>query len=152
MFVAERQGLRTGPGARCPPSHLAPTAKGKARILGKRRKFDPVQGSFRLVDSVIFLVGLENFRSQKAVERIGVVRVGSRPDAAGRASFLYEITASAFAQHSASAWRFYGRHPLGLVVLTTRPFACGYRPSTVGSEKGKFCNSQKPTLGKLFPS
>lgn len=54
--------------------------------------------AFRFVNSVIFLVGPQNFRSQMAVERIGAVRVGMRPDAGGRNSFVYQITASAFAQ------------------------------------------------------
>jgi N-acetyltransferase len=53
--------------------------------------------AFRFVNRVIFLVGPENLRSQRAVEKIGGVRVGSRPDAGGRNSFVYEITASAFA-------------------------------------------------------
>ena len=47
--------------------------------------------AFRFVDSVIFLVGPQNLRSQKAVEKIGGVRVGSRPDASGRDSFVYQI-------------------------------------------------------------
>ena len=53
--------------------------------------------AFRFVNRVIFLVGPENLRSQRAVEKIGGVRVGSRADAGGRNSFVYEITASAFA-------------------------------------------------------
>jgi RimJ/RimL family protein N-acetyltransferase len=61
-----------------------------------------LQHAFRFVDSVIFLVGPQNFRSQKAVQKIGGVRIGSRPDAALRTSFVYQITASTFAQHSAS--------------------------------------------------
>ena len=52
--------------------------------------------AFRFVSSVVFLVGLQNIRSQRAVERIGAVRVGTRPDADGRESYLYTITASAF--------------------------------------------------------
>ena len=36
-------------------------------------------------------------QSQRAVEKIGGVRAGSRLDASGRESFLYRITASAFA-------------------------------------------------------
>jgi RimJ/RimL family protein N-acetyltransferase len=54
--------------------------------------------AFRFVNRVIFVVGVQNWRSQRAVEKIGGVRVGTRPDAAGRASFVYEITASAFAE------------------------------------------------------
>jgi RimJ/RimL family protein N-acetyltransferase len=54
--------------------------------------------AFRFVKSVIFLVGPQNVRSQRAVEKIGGVRVGERPDGGGRNSFIYQITASAFAQ------------------------------------------------------
>lgn len=53
-----------------------------------------LQHAFQFVDNVVFLVGPQNVRSQKAVERIGAVRVGSRPDARGRDSFLYRIQAS----------------------------------------------------------
>ncbi|SPE43441.1 conserved hypothetical protein [Candidatus Sulfopaludibacter sp. SbA3] len=49
--------------------------------------------AFQFVSRVIFLVGTENLRSQKAVERIGGVRVGSRPDAGGQHSYVYQITA-----------------------------------------------------------
>jgi len=52
---------------------------------------------FRFVGCVVFLVGPRNLRSQKAMEKIGGVRVGSRADAAGRDSLLYQITAAAFA-------------------------------------------------------
>ena len=34
--------------------------------------------AFRFVESVVFLIGPTNFRSQKAVEKIGGVRIGSR--------------------------------------------------------------------------
>jgi N-acetyltransferase len=53
--------------------------------------------AFGFVDTVIFLVGLENVRSQKAVEKIGGVRAGSRLDAGGRESYVYRIAASQFA-------------------------------------------------------
>jgi RimJ/RimL family protein N-acetyltransferase len=49
--------------------------------------------AFKFVSTVVFLVGPENLRSQRAVEKIGGVRVGSRPDAAGLMSFVYQITA-----------------------------------------------------------
>ena len=49
--------------------------------------------AFRFVNSVIFVVGPQNVRSQTAVERIGGVRVGSRPDGRGPDSFVYRITA-----------------------------------------------------------
>jgi RimJ/RimL family protein N-acetyltransferase len=57
-----------------------------------------LQHAFRFVNRVVFLVGPQNLRSQRAVEKIGGVRVGSRPDAEGRQSYVYQITASAFAQ------------------------------------------------------
>lgn len=50
--------------------------------------------AFQYVDSVIFLIGPENIRSQRAVERIGGVRDGSRTDASGRESRLYRIRAA----------------------------------------------------------
>ena len=54
--------------------------------------------AFRFVNSVVFLVGPQNLRSQKAMEKIGGVRVGSRPDTTGRDSVVFQITASGFAQ------------------------------------------------------
>jgi RimJ/RimL family protein N-acetyltransferase len=61
--------------------------------------------AFRFVDTVIFIVGTENLRSQRAVEKIGAVRVGSRPDRAGRSSFLYQVTGSTFAKWSGGVLR-----------------------------------------------
>ena len=51
--------------------------------------------AFQFVNRVLFFVGTQNFRSQKAVEKIGGVRVGSRRDATGRESYVYQITAQA---------------------------------------------------------
>jgi RimJ/RimL family protein N-acetyltransferase len=47
--------------------------------------------AFRYVRRVVFLIHPLNVRSQRAVEKIGAVRDGSRPDGAGRESFLYAI-------------------------------------------------------------
>jgi RimJ/RimL family protein N-acetyltransferase len=47
--------------------------------------------AFQFVDGVIFLIGPQNLRSQKAVERIGGVRAGSRIDDTGLESFVYRI-------------------------------------------------------------
>jgi RimJ/RimL family protein N-acetyltransferase len=52
--------------------------------------------AFRFVRSVVFLIGPQNLRSQRAVEKIGGVRAGSRPDTSGRESFVYRIEAPAF--------------------------------------------------------
>jgi RimJ/RimL family protein N-acetyltransferase len=54
--------------------------------------------AFQFVSSVIFLVGPHNLRSQRALEKIGGVRIGSRRDSNGRESVVYQITAPAFAQ------------------------------------------------------
>jgi RimJ/RimL family protein N-acetyltransferase len=54
--------------------------------------------AFRFVESVIFLIGPQNLRSQRAVEKIGARRVGSRVDDTGRDSYVYQITRSTFAQ------------------------------------------------------
>jgi RimJ/RimL family protein N-acetyltransferase len=56
--------------------------------------------AFRFVNSVIFLVGPQNFRSQKAMEKIGGVPVGRGLDGGGRESIVYQITASAFADRA----------------------------------------------------
>lgn len=49
--------------------------------------------AFRFVRHVVFLVGPENFRSQKAMEKIGGVRVEPRVNAAGRLNVVYQIDA-----------------------------------------------------------
>jgi RimJ/RimL family protein N-acetyltransferase len=51
--------------------------------------------AFRFVDRVVFLVGPENVRSRKAMEKIGGVLAGSRKDGGGRDSVVYAVTAQA---------------------------------------------------------
>lgn len=53
-----------------------------------------LQHAFRFVDRVVFLIGRKNRRSQRALEKIGGVAVGSRPDASGHDSIVYEIVAA----------------------------------------------------------
>jgi RimJ/RimL family protein N-acetyltransferase len=65
-------------------------------IYNREMKRLMLQHAFKFVDGVIFLVGPQNVRSQRAVEKIGGVRVGSRADGEGRRSFVYQITASTF--------------------------------------------------------
>ena len=48
--------------------------------------------AFKFVDNVIFSVGATNLRSQRAVEKIGGVRVGTKTDPYGRESFIFRIT------------------------------------------------------------
>jgi len=52
--------------------------------------------AFRFVENVLFLVGIDNLRSQRALEKIGGVRIGSRPDANGKESHVYRIRAAEF--------------------------------------------------------
>jgi N-acetyltransferase len=48
--------------------------------------------AFRLVDRVLFVIGPDNRRSQRAVEKIGGVLAGTTTDARGRERVVYEIT------------------------------------------------------------
>lgn len=51
-----------------------------------------LQHAFRFVANVVFLVGPQNIRSQKAMEKIGGVCIGSRRNGSGRDSLVYLIT------------------------------------------------------------
>jgi RimJ/RimL family protein N-acetyltransferase len=56
--------------------------------------------AFRFVNSVVFLVGPDNRRSQRAMEKIGGVRLGmTRREPGGRESVVFEITHAAFDTH-----------------------------------------------------
>ena len=50
--------------------------------------------AFKFVDNVIFFIGSTNIRSQRALEKIGGVRAGTKTDPNGRESFIYRITRS----------------------------------------------------------
>jgi RimJ/RimL family protein N-acetyltransferase len=63
-------------------------------IYNREMKQLMLRHAFKFVKSVLFLVGPQNLRSQRAVEKLGATRVGSRPDASGRDSFVYQLTAS----------------------------------------------------------
>lgn len=52
-----------------------------------------LQHAFRHVRHVVFLVGTENWRSQRAVEKIGGRRAGSRCNAVGRECVVFQIDA-----------------------------------------------------------
>jgi len=53
-----------------------------------------LQHAFQFVNSVIFTIGPQNIRSQRAVERIGAVRAGSSLDGNGRETVVYRIDAA----------------------------------------------------------
>src|SRR5262249_13412385 len=75
---------------------LAPAHWGGAHNGGMKRVMLPAR--FPFVSNVTSQIGVRNFRSQRAVEKIGAVRVGARPDSRGRESFIYRITADDFSQ------------------------------------------------------
>jgi RimJ/RimL family protein N-acetyltransferase len=52
-----------------------------------------LQHAFRFIQRVLFHVGPQNRRSQRALEKIGAVRVGTGIDGTGRESVVYQITA-----------------------------------------------------------
>lgn len=47
--------------------------------------------AFKFVENVIFMVNSNNLRSQKALEKIGALRVGTKTDPHGRENFIYRI-------------------------------------------------------------
>jgi RimJ/RimL family protein N-acetyltransferase len=57
-----------------------------------------LQHAFQFVENVVFLVALDNIRSQRAVEKIGGVQAGTRPDKYGNESYVYRITKPEFAE------------------------------------------------------
>ena len=54
--------------------------------------------AFKTVDQVTFVIGPENRRSRRAVEKIGAVYLHVAPDAKGRERVVYVLTKTAFAQ------------------------------------------------------
>jgi N-acetyltransferase len=61
-------------------------------IYNREMKQLMLQHAFQFVNRVIFLIGVRNLRSQRAMEKIGGLRVGSRLDAGDRESFVYQVT------------------------------------------------------------
>ena len=57
-----------------------------------------LEHAFRFVRRVVFLIGPQNLRSQRAVEKIGGVRSGSRRDDIGLESYVYQVTAPSLAE------------------------------------------------------
>jgi len=67
-------------------SHWGGASNGEIKQLMLRH-------AFQYVKRVVFLVGPNNMRSRRAVEKIGGVLAGTRKDSSGRESVVYEITA-----------------------------------------------------------
>ena len=53
-----------------------------------------LEHAFKFVQSVIFVIGKQNFRSQKAIEKLGAVQAGSTVDSGGADCFVYRIAAT----------------------------------------------------------
>lgn len=51
-----------------------------------------LEHAFRFVENVVFVIGPQNRRSRRAVEKIGGVFVGSRLNDKGRESVIYRLT------------------------------------------------------------
>jgi N-acetyltransferase len=62
-------------------------------VYNREMKRLMLRHAFRFVSRVIFVVGTHNLRSQRAVEHVGAVLIGARPDTEGRDSLVYEICA-----------------------------------------------------------
>jgi RimJ/RimL family protein N-acetyltransferase len=62
-------------------------------VYNREMKDLMLRHAFRFVRHVAFLVGLENWRSQKAMEKIGGRRVANRVDAVGRETAVFQIDA-----------------------------------------------------------
>jgi RimJ/RimL family protein N-acetyltransferase len=62
-----------------------------------------LEHAFRRVKTAIFIIGPENRRSQRAVEKLGAVRARTTTDAQGQERLVYELTAAGYARRGMSA-------------------------------------------------
>ena len=58
-----------------------------------------IEHALGFVSNVVFRVGVTNWRSQRAMEKIGGSKIGTQPDAAGNESYIYRIRHADFKQH-----------------------------------------------------
>lgn len=59
-----------------------------------------LEHAFRFVERVVFVIGPENARSRRAVEKIGGRQIESRVDEKGNEKVVYEITRAVHATHA----------------------------------------------------
>src|SRR5262249_45119086 len=64
-------------------------------VYNREMKYLMLRHAFQFVDRLILIVGTTNFRSQRAVEKIGGVRIGSRAEHTWE-NVVFEITAERF--------------------------------------------------------
>jgi N-acetyltransferase len=65
-------------------------------VYNREMKQLMLRHAFGFVDHVVFLIASDNFRSQRAVEKIGAGRIGWRTDERGKERLVYQITADVF--------------------------------------------------------
>ena len=65
-------------------------------IYNREMKKLMLQHAFKFVSRVVFHIGSNNIRSQRAAEKIGAVHSGQRSDGPGQVSYVFEISASRF--------------------------------------------------------
>lgn len=56
-----------------------------------------LQHAFQFVQTVVFLIGPQNLRSQRAAEKIGAIHRGTRTDGNSLESYAFQITKDTFA-------------------------------------------------------
>ena len=61
-----------------------------------------LEHAFRFVENVVFLIGHDNRRSRKAVEKIGAVTIGTRIDGKREERIVYRLTAAEFARRGSA--------------------------------------------------
>jgi hypothetical protein len=72
--------------------------------IGHTVQFNKLRQLQDLGHHVIFLIGPENFRSQRAVEKIGDVRMGMRRDARGQDRVIYQIALDLRVESECGSW------------------------------------------------
>jgi RimJ/RimL family protein N-acetyltransferase len=65
-------------------------------VYNREMKQLMLRHAFQFVNTVVFMVGPQNVRSQRAMEKIGGVRAGIRVQPDGRESIVFEITADSW--------------------------------------------------------
>jgi N-acetyltransferase len=74
-------------------------------VYNREMKQLMLRHAFRFVSNVVFLVGTQNLRSQRAMEKIGGVRTGIAKGANGRENIVYLISRDKFEQELVSKKR-----------------------------------------------
>jgi RimJ/RimL family protein N-acetyltransferase len=72
-------------------------------VYNREMKELMLRHAFQFVESVVFLVGPQNFRSQRAVEKIGGVREGMRANAARHDNVLFRLTREHWTRRNSSS-------------------------------------------------